>query len=375
MVRRTAHTGGKSKKAQDDLLAEADIPSWFEARRDIIIAEGKPVPTAKTFESLGMGAGTHLLKMITARADISQSVLRAARRGANKTPPFHASVDVKLFAPAGILLDRLHVRGHPPRRLVDHLTSPDDLSPKVCVAFASAFGQDALDALRAALQPKTLPITRLPAAEFPIVFVPRPGGGDLQITPLAPAEAHVSFRQVTEPFFDDAEEGRPSPRRGRWHRQTLSGKSQNIGYAIPASRRRFRATMPDVMVREEAELHAYLQGGPFPRWWDPDVSEAVLGYDKLLERTGAYGNVTEPYSNAAIRAGLAARADALIHGARAFRAEILSEARHRLDGAEPPSSSSEAEIIFRRRWKSDERDRARRALSSGHFRDRVREVR
>ena len=250
MAERTPRQGRKpGKAAQDELLAEADIPSWFEARREALAAEGKLVPSAETFAGLGKGAGTHLLKMITARTELSQSVLRAAHPGANEMPPFYASVDVKVFAPAGILLDRLRVRGHCERRLIDHLMTPDDLSPRVCTAFATAFGQDALDALRGALRSKALPIMRLPAAEFPIVFVPRPGGGDLQITPLAPAEAHVNFRQVTEPFFAEAEEGQPSPRRGRWHRQTLSGKSQNIGYAIPPSRRRFRATMPDVMWR------------------------------------------------------------------------------------------------------------------------------
>ena len=368
MTERTPRRGRKpGKEAQDDLLAEADFPSWFETRRDAIAAKGKQVPTAETFAGLGMGAGTHLLKMITARADISQSILRVAHPGANEMPSFHASVDVKLFASAGILLDKIRVRGHPERRLVDHLMSPDDLSPKLCAAFATVFGQDALDALRAALQSEAPAITRLPAANFPIVFAARPGGGDLQVTPLAPAEAHVNFRQVTEAFFDDAEEGRPLPRRGRWHRQTLSGKSQNIGYAIPASRRRFLATMPNVMGHEEAELHAYLQGGLFPRWWDPDVKEAVLRYDDLLERA-------KTYSNADIRAGLAARADALIRGARAFRAEIVAEAELRLDGAKPPSTSSEAEIILRRRWEGDQRNRAHRALASAHFRDRVRAV-
>ena len=101
----------------------------------------------------------------------------------------------------------------------------------------------------------------------------------------------------------------------------------------------------------------------------------MLLYDGLLERTGAYGTATERYSNAAIRAGLAARADALIRGARAFRDEILAEGERRLDGAEPPPRPSEMEIIIRRHWKGDERDRARRALASVHFRDRVREVR
>ena len=368
MATHRVRKNGESKPAEKRLLAEEDISSWFASKRDAIVEQGKPAPSAKTYTALAQGAGTHLLKLITARAEISQSVLRAALPGSNETPPFQASVDVKLFAPAGILLDQLNVRGYPPRRLLDHLTTPDDLSPKVCAAFEEVFGSDALDALREALRSEARPITKLPAAEFPIVFVPHPGGGDLQITPLAPADAHANFRRVTDPFFEEAQEGRPVPRRGRWHKQTLSGKSQNIGYAIPSVRRRFRATMPNVMGREDAVLYAWLKGGPFPRWTDPEVSESVLRYADLLERT-------RTYSNSDIRAGLDAWADALIRGARAFRTEMLAEAALHVDDVELRKTPSEADIILRRRWKGDEESRARGALASEHFRDRVKDAR
>lgn len=369
MAKRPKQGSKQSAKTSRDLvLEEEELSSWFEIRRDELAAKNKSIPNAATFSALGMGAGTHLVKLISARAELAQSVLRARPPGANEMPPFYASVDVKVFAPAGIVFDKIRVRNHPERRLVDHLTSPDELSPKVCKAFAVVFGQKALDALQTATNGDAQPITRLPAAEFPIIFVPRPDHSDLQITPLAPAGAHVNFHQVTAPFFDDVEEGQPFPRRGRWARQALSGKSQNIGYAIPAIRRRFRADMPGVLKREAAELHAYLKGGPFPRWRDAAVSDAVLRYDDLLERA-------KTYSNADIRAGLNARADALIHGARAFRAEVLAEAALKREAVETRTPPAEADLILRRYWKGDDRARARRAIASDHFRGRVERMR
>lgn len=356
------------KAKEQQFLLEDEISSWFMAKRDKIMEDGKLAPSSKAFVSLAQGVGTHLLKLVTVRAEISQSILRANPSCADNLPPLHASIDVKLFPLAGILLDRLNVHGHPARRLVDHLTRPDGLSPRVCSAFAEIFGSETLEALSTALQSDARPITRLPAADFPIIFVPRPCGGDLQITPLAPADGHANFHRVTAPFFEDAQEDHALPRRGRWHTQLLSGKSQNIGYAMPSIRRRFRASMPRVMWYEDTALRVWLSGGPFPRWIDPGVRTAALRYADLLQRK-------QSASQMDILAALDAQADALILSARAFRSEMLAEAALRTDEGELRKAPSEVMMILNRRWKGDEQGRTRSALISEHFRERVRFLR
>jgi hypothetical protein len=352
------------------ILQPEDVAREFALIREAWRAGGKALPTAEDFGAVGRGSGTHLLKLVTPRASSSQAVLRFSRTSSNAISGLIPSLDAKKAKVAKIVFRPLEVAGHPARHVVDHVVQPDDLSPFVLGAFVAAFGDEALAALRAGLE-APLAVTRLPAAEFPIIFLPRPGGGDLQATPVSPAEAYVRMREVTDPFFMKRVVGGPEPRRGRWSRQNLTAQPQNISGAVGPRRTRFLATMPPVLDRKRADLFRALLGGRYPSWLDASVAEAVVAYANLLERK-------DEHSNADIRAGLNRRADALIAGARAFvddvcaaAAETLEEVRLRHPEAKIPEPPPLPDIILGRRWPEGRFDRARWALTSDHFRSRL----
>lgn len=331
--------------------------------------EKKAVPGADEFRRVGAASGTHLLKLITPRAQVGQHLLRSKRTSADRHPELVPSIDAKMAPVAKLVFRPLEVAGHPTRTLADHILNPDDdVSPKVLEGFATAFGEDALEALREALTTPLPPIKSLPAAEFPIIFLPRPGGGDLQATPVAPAEAYIRFREVTEPYFRKQEEGASRVPRGRWIKQFVSDKPQNISSAVGQQRTRFWATMPRVLAQWSAELHRYAHGGRFPLWRDDGVIGEVEAYAKLLDRS-------KEYSNQNIRTGLDQLADRLIRAARDFIEETVAEARHEFPDIELPSPPPIVTVILRRRWPTtDDRDRARRALADDHFKGRLRAV-
>lgn len=352
------------------ILQPTGIAHEFALIREAWLAGGKALPTADDFDTVGRGSGTHLLKLVTPRASSSQAVLRFRRPNSSAMPALIPSIDAKKSKVAKIVFRPIEVAGHPARHLVDHIVQPDDLSPVVLEAFAAAFGDEALVALRAGLE-ALVAVTRLPAAEFPIVFLPRPGGGDLQATPVSPAEAYMRMREVTAPFFLKRVAGGSKPRRGQWHRQNLTAQPQNISGAIGPRRTRFRATMPQVLDSDRADLFRALLGGRYPSWRDDTVIDAVLAYVDLLDRA-------DEYSNSDIRAALDRRADALVSGAQAFvddinaaAADALEEVRTNHPGAAIPRPPPLPDIILGRRWLEGGFDRARRALTSAHFRSRL----
>ena len=358
----------------DDLLShrplgrilEMDaIGAEFVLIRRAFEAEGKAVPGEKEFRRVGAGSGTHLLKLNSARVPIGQHVLRVIRPATNRHPELFPSIDAGYAKHCKLVFRPLEVAGHPTRSLADHILNPDEMvSPKVMAGFSDAFGEDALDALCEALTTPLPPIKSLPAAEFPIIFLPRPGGGDLQATPIAPAEAYVRFGEVTEPYFRKQEEGEPRVPRGRWRRQFVADKPQNISSAVGKQRTRFFATMPRVLDQWSAELHRYAHGGRFPRWRDERLIDAVDGYARLLDQS-------ERYSNVDIRNGLDRRADWLIRAARDFIDETLAEARYVDPEAKLPEPPLLVTVILDRYWPADGFDRARRVLTDEHFKDRL----
>lgn len=323
--------------------------------------DGKPLPGPGDFARVGRGSGTHLLKLASPRASASENVLRFRTAGANRQPDLVPSLDAKMARVAKIAYRPFEVAGHPVRHLADHILNPDDLSPSILEGFADAFGQEALAALRDALTEPLPPVTRLPPAEFPIIFLPRPGGGDLQATPLAPAGAYVRMSEVTA-----LKQGanHPAPRRGRWHRQHVSGKPQNISGAVGPRRTRFLATMPRLLDRRDAEIRRYALGGKFPPWRDEAVAAEVERYADLVDRQASY-------SNQDIRKGADRHADTLIGAARAFVDEIMADARASHPDASLPAPPALADVILRRPWKDDGFDRARRVLTGDHFRGRL----
>jgi hypothetical protein len=365
LIRRAFEADGNNKAAKKRKTDESEKADF--------------VPGAKNFNEASSRIGTHLLKLISTRVEDGQHVLRFNTFGANRAAYMAPSINTNqgLSYGAGKLIFRpLEVEGHATRSLVDHILNPDELSPTVTKAFADVFGNDALAALREGLR-LTLPaVTTLPAAEFPIIFLPRPGGGDLQVTPIAPVEAYVRFNEVREPYFREQEGGAPPIPKARWHRQLVTTKQQNISSAVGQRRTRFLATMPRLLDRYSAELHRYVHGGRFPRWRDERVVEAVAGYAALLDRSsGRTSDGYDPskaYSNADMRRGLDERAGRLIEAARAFVDETLGDLEREYPDKKKLENPDLVSVILNRHWpKQDEFDRAQRVLSSDHFKGRL----
>lgn len=346
------------------ILRKDGIAAEFALIRQAFKIEKNKIPDEAAFQQVGMACGTHFLKLVTPRCEIGQHLVRIQLAKNNLQPTLWPSIDAKMAPVAKLIFRPLEVVGHATRSLVDHLLNPDDLSPLVTKGFAESFGDDALDALGKALTTPLAEITSLPAAEFPIIFVPRPGGGDLQVTPIAPAETYVRFREVAEPYFRKQENGAPPVPRGRWHRQHVTLHPQNISTAIGPKRTRFLASMPRVLDLISAELHRYASGGRFPIWRDESVAKAVEDYTNLLDRNA-------DYSNADIRAGLDRRADQLIAAARNFIDETLVDYEREHSGLEQSKKPSITHVILDRAWPKDGRDRARRVLTGDHFKGRL----
>ena len=347
------------------ILAEGDVEHEFA----LMLSFLSRVPAPADFHRVGMGSGTHLLKLTTPRSDVSQSILRFGTASSNKMPAFVPSLNAPDIPFAKIVYRPLEIFGRPPRSLLDHIRGPDESSEAILNAFANVFGVDCLDALRSALLGEKPHVVSLPdTGEFPIIFLPRPAGGDIQATPVSPAANFMGFKNMASGWFLKQEKDAPPVPRGHWIKQSISAKPQNISGAIGGPRQRFLAKMPSVMRDYEAATLRHARGGSFPIWRDDDVEAAVLHYA---------GRLDSGYTNSDIRAGTDWYADQLISGALDFVAEVRGDVRELLekedkaDNAlpEPPRPSA---VILRRRWKRDGREIALRALTSGHFRDRER---
>ncbi len=338
------------------------IGAEFALIRQAWERSGKDIPTPEDFQRVGCGSGTHLLKLITTRAPAGQSVLRIIDPSPNRHPALVPSIDAKKAPVAKLVFRPLEVRGHAPKSLADHILNPDDLSPTLTKGFADSFGDEALAVLRESLMTPVPPVSTLPVAEFPIIFLPRPGGGDLQVTPLAPAEAYVRMREVTEPYFRKDVEGEPHVPRGRWHRQYVADKPQNISSAVGNQRTRFFAKMPPVLSSSSAELYRYAHGGRFPRWRDKVLPDAIAAYSRLLDID---------HSNQDIRAGRDRRADALIATAREFIDDTIADTRSAHPECSPAAPPSVTTILLDRYWPPGGFDQARRVLTSDHFKGRL----
>jgi len=325
---------------------------------------GKPV-TPEAMARVGAKSGSHLLKLISPRADGDQSVMRPSTTLANQRPDLVPSVNAADIPIAKIAFRPIEILGHPTKSLVAHILNPDDISDRVVDGFAEVFGVDVLAALKSGLAAAPAPITRLPVAEFPIIFLPNPAGGDLQATPVAPAAAYTDMRKVCAPFFRKREKDGPKVPRGSWSTQSVSAKPQNISGAIGGPRIRFHARFPGTVGRLEAEIRRFLASGNFPQMRGGDTADWILRYADLLARDAEY-------SNRDIRAGLDRLADRLISEALDFIDEIRAEAIRFDPAATKLPAPAPHIVLFRRRWaRQDDFDRARQALTAAHFRSRV----
>ncbi len=369
-----ARVSGQLKKEQvlsfrcvDRVLEEGALRSEFELMRDMVSSKKKPTPD--DFRRVGMGSGSHLLKLTTPRADSKNSVLRFRRPSSNVLPFFAPSLNAPDIPYAKIVYRPLEIKGRAPKSVVDHLRDPDDTSEVVLEAFKSVFGDDCLDSLKSTLLGDGQTITSLPdTGEFPTIFLPRPGGGDIQATPVSPVEAFMGFKAMSAAWFLKQADDAPPVPRGRWIRQSISAKPQNISGMIGGPRQRFLAEMPSVMRDYDAAILRYSAGGSFPAWVDASVEPAVMHYA---------GRLNIEYTNRNIRAGLDWYADELISGALSFISEVEEDVREHVvqqavaeRALRPPPRPST--LIMRRRWKKADREKAMIALTSEHFRDRER---
>lgn len=327
------------------------------------VALDKPL-TAAIAANITEKSGSHLLKLVSPRVDGDHAVLRINQPNSNSKASILPSVNASEIPFCKVVFRPLELAGNGPMSVVDHILNPVDCSAVVLADFGRAFGEDVLSALRTGLlSPGKVPL-KLGAGEFPIVFAPRPGGGDLQITPVSPVSAFMGIKRVADAYFLPVTADTPRPPRGRWVKQVISTKPQNISGAIGGPRLRFLATMPSVLQQAEAELHRYVQGGAFPRWRDEAVGDWVLRYGEMLE-------AHDIFNNSDTRAALDRTADRLIRDAQAFINETMIEA-----GLIAPDKmlmpAQVAQILIRRRWIRDGQNRAVKALSSPHFEDRLR---
>lgn len=347
------------------ILREQDIEAEFTLMRSMLTSP----PTPADFHRVGMGSGSHLLKLTTPRADINQCVLRFERHNSEGRSFFAASLNAPDIPYAKVVYRPLEILNRTPKSVLDHIRDPDEISEIVISAFAAVFGDESLNALQASLLGEGQQITQLPdTGEFPIIFLPRPGGGDIQATPVSPVETFMGFKNMSSAGFLKQEKNTSPVPRGRWIKQSISAKPQNISGMIGGPRQRFLAQMPAVMRDYDAAILSYALGGSFPGWWDDEIEHSVLHYA---------GRLDKEYTNRDIRAGTDWYADQLISGALNFIAEVQEAARELLekDGKgegtlrPPPRPSA---LILRRRWKRDDRETAMKALTSPHFRDRER---
>lgn len=358
-----------SFKSVGRIIAMDDIPQEFSLMKDCLKGELTAVVARRICEK----SGSHLLKLVSPRVDGEHAVLRFDDPSSNRRSTILPSTNAPDIPFCKVVFRPLEVRGHSAMSVIDHILNPEEYSDQVLSAFASVFGDDVLDAMQdVLLSPPKTPL-KLGAGEFPIIFIPCPGGGDLQITPVSPATTFMGMKRVTDHYFQKAQPDGPRPPRGRWTRQAISAKPQNISGFIGGPRVRFLATMPPGMLQEEAELHRFVHGGNFPRWHDPEVTEWVLRYADMLDADGRYNNIDT-------RAALDRTADRLIKDAAAFIQETLDDAqiqarKFSIEREKLPSPPSIQTVLIRRRWKNDETyGRAKNALTSPHFEHRARKL-
>lgn len=174
------------------LTSETEVQKLFAAMKNLVeeqtVSEGekkprKTPPLPDKFHEVGLGSGSHLLKLNTPRAGVGQSVLRIG----NDLLP---SVNAPLIPVAKVAHRPIDYNGTV-KSLAQRILEQQSSSDTVLRAFESVFGAPCLDALRSGLT-ATLTVTSL-ATELPVVFVPHPQGGDLQITPVSPAASYMGM--------------------------------------------------------------------------------------------------------------------------------------------------------------------------------------
>lgn len=353
------------------VLQIADLEQEFRLMARFLT---KPL-TAEKAKEVCMKSGTHLIKMVSPRVDGNHAVIHVEKEGENPRPTIVPSVNAPDIPYAKLLYRPLEVSGCLSRSVIDHVMNPSAISEEVLNAFARVFGDEVRDTITATLENHAPQIRELSCGEFPVIFIPSPRGGDLQVTPVSPAHAFMGMKEIMPHYFQKQERDGPRVPRGRWHRQAVSSQMQNISGTIGGSRVRFLAEMPSGLDQYQAALYRYVQGGRFPRWNHAHVVEWVLAYADLLDR-----DIDDTqYSNKNTREGLDNFADRMIRDAQAFIIEAVADARQlavemKISDAEMTDPPLPSTVLLRRFWPKNSFDRARRVLGSPHFDYRERQL-
>ncbi|WP_411839795.1 hypothetical protein [Paracoccus sp. ME4] len=225
--------------------------------------EGAPETSPKAFadNSEAFGAvtrfsGTHILKIHSKNARdhvLDFPTVTNTNRPRRKFPSMNAGWGMY----AKIAYQPIAVLGHDgSNSLIDHITTPNELSEQFLASFAAAFSQESLDAIIEGTRCAKTGVSELHFENLPIVYLPDGQGGEMQVTPLSPLEAMGNFKSAVL-------------KKGESHKspltnQEISSKMQNISVAIGGDRSRFRAIVPNAMRSFEAAVWRYARGGRVP---------------------------------------------------------------------------------------------------------------
>ena len=169
-------------------------------------------PTPEVARSICEKSGSHLIKLVSSRVDGDHATLRFDDTASNRRSSILPSVNAADIPFCKVVFRPLEVTGYPAMSIIDHILNPEGHSGQVLGAFANVFGENVLCAMKEVLlSPPSVP-RKLGVGEFPIIFVPRPGGNDLQITPVSPVTTFMGMKRVTDPYPERAVKPRPSGR-------------------------------------------------------------------------------------------------------------------------------------------------------------------
>jgi len=146
---------------------------------------------------------------------------------------------------------------------------------------------------------------------------------------------------------------------GSYHKTEIADKVQNTAIGIPKNRLRFFAQMPIVLERREAEIHAWIRGGPIPRMRDSDIAMRLEKYAELLKIAQAQPLVPSAKDK------IDNLADWLIADAYQHIDDIVTDAG--VDAPHPPRPA----FVLSRNVSRDKRNLCKNALRSGHFQHRL----
>jgi hypothetical protein len=369
-----------SKRADDKALKAENLLSFKPLDRPIALnaiadelrlmqLQLKAPMTTEIVSRVCEKSGSHLLKLVSARADGDEACLYIGSPSAKRQPKMLPSTNAPDIPYCKVIYRPLEIIGYSTRCIVDDVMNPDEASETILEAFASVFGEDVLSTMRVALLEKSKTVSKLAAGEFPIIFVPRPDGTDLQVTPVSPATAFMGMKRVIDALYDRRRAESSKVPYGTFLNQSVSSKPQNISGAIGGPRRRIMAFMPAVLDQFDAEIHRYVLGGSFPRMRELAIADWVLRYADMLE-------ADDRYNDKNTRAALNRTADRLIRNACDFIEETYDEAalvaqEIRADPDRLAAPPRPGHVLIRRYWPADTFAKARKALTSPHFDDRV----